>query len=180
MSSNTTLIIIPRAEIERCDIDRVAKCLAPERFTPSELAGLCGAVRLRFEHAASPDDLFVVPAARRFIRGLHQAWPWAGYFLRSAPISDNSPRDCVRDAGVLVGWGFCFNDEIAFARRDEPYRVSLRFNHEQFVASVEEIVNRAAELCAIAGRPKHSIHQRQKNLESTIASFFALGEQRPS
>jgi hypothetical protein len=47
------------------------------------------------------------------------------------------------------------------------------------VAAVADITDHAAQLCAIAGLPKSSIRRRQETIESTIASFFALGEQSP-
>jgi hypothetical protein len=169
-------LVVTRQDIERGDLDPVLLALSPEQFSRAELAGLCGAVRLRFEHAACADDLFLNPQARHFVQSLHRAWPWAGYFLRCAVLTPNSPPPQMIDAGVLVGWALCHTSEILVVRRDKPGSVAMTFCDDEFRAAVEDLLDRAEQLGQAAGLCRSAIGRRRKALAFAIGSFFSLGE----
>jgi hypothetical protein len=163
--------------VEQCDIGPVLSVLAPAQFSNQELATLCGKVRLRFANTIYSDDLFARPQGRRFVRALHKAWPWAGYFLKCGPITPVSSQTEVIDAGVLVAWALCLTDHLSVVR-DDLGGVSLTFNPQQFKASVDGIVADAEELCRKAGLTKRATRLRARTIRSTVGSFFALGEKQ--
>ena len=84
------------------------------------------------------------------------------------------------DVGVLVGWAFCRTDQVAVMRWDAAGAVSLRFNHDQFTTAVGEMIGEAKKLCGRAGLSQTETRQRIRKINTSIKSFFLLGEQGPA
>lgn len=168
--------LITRELVEQCDIGPVLSVLSPAKHSMADLAKMCGSIRLRFEHTVHADDLFAKREERRFVRHLHQAWPWVGFFVRCQPVTLASDKSELIDAGILVGWALCNTNELSLLRRD-PDRVSIEFNPQQFEGAVESIIAHAEHLCRNVGLSKSATRLRSRTLQSTVRSFFALGEQ---
>jgi len=135
---------------------------------------LHGAVRLRIEGAKGPADICVAPAARLFFRGLHERWPWAGYFLRLQPVTLSSPMDRIRDLAWYVGLCLCRAGNISYIRNKDAGRIL--FQPEQFSLHLAELHTRAWQLGEAVGLPAAAIARRDALMLRAVTSYFAAGK----
>ena len=168
--------LITRKEMGCCDFDAFMGGLDPERLTRAELAMLCGRVRIRFERVTRIQDLLVKPEARRFVRALHEIWPWAGYFFRCKPLSRRSPHARTRDDVILAGWVLCQVDDLTLIEWHHAGAVRILFNYDQFETAVNELLDRTEQMCHKAGLPKGQARQRRWAIEHSLTRFFNCGE----
>src|SRR5690242_21904304 len=63
------------------DLRQFLALYEPARLSSFQLRGLFGRLSIEIEGALDCGDLATFSEGRRLIRGLHFAWPWAGFFL---------------------------------------------------------------------------------------------------
>ena len=165
---------ITQAQIAGGNVDNVVQPLNPAIILNSQICGLAGAVRLRVEGATKPADLFANPQARNFFNKLHEAWPWAGYFLRLHPITIDSSQEQIIDTSLFMALVFCRLDELTYVETD--HGVVLRYQGDQFRHHLTDLRQRAAELASLARVSGAKIQQRDALIINAVASFFAAGQ----
>ncbi|MGP8234753.1 MAG: hypothetical protein ACLQVW_05020 [Limisphaerales bacterium] len=70
-----------RDQVLSADISEFLQIYDPSRLSSFQLRCLFGQLSLEIEDAVKYGDIATIPEARKLIRHLHLAWPWAGFFL---------------------------------------------------------------------------------------------------
>jgi hypothetical protein len=165
--------LITQAQIASGDIADAIRPVDPEDLAEAELYGLHGCVRLRVEGANGPADLFATPGPRTFFRNLHERWPWAGYFLRLAPISTQSPRQQIIDLSLFMSLALCHMNRLTYV--ETPKGVGLNYDADELRRHLADLRSRAADLASAAGIPGNEITRRDALITRAVASFFEAG-----
>lgn len=99
----------------------------PGHLSAFELRGLFGRLSIEVQEALGRGDLATIPAARRLIQFLHEAWPWAGFFLDL-----KRPLGPARTVGGLpiLAYGLCLTD-LQLAAWDRLGKCTLRLDERQ-------------------------------------------------
>ena len=166
--------LISQSQISAGDIDGVILRVDPEQIPDADIYGLHGAIRLRVENTNGPASIFMDPTRRRFFRALHKRWPWAGYFLRLAPLKRNSTPDQVVDLGVFMALALCHCNSLEYCESKQG--CVLRYGAGELGKILAEFQGRAAELAQTVGIPNDEIHQRDELITDSVVSFFAAGK----
>jgi hypothetical protein len=165
--------LITQQQIAAGDIEGAMIRVDPEQIPDSEIYGLHGLVRLRVEGATGPADIFANPQARIFFRALHGQWPWAGYFLRLAPVTLQSPAQQIIDLGTFMALAICHVDELTYI--ESPTGVCLKYNGDQLAKHLAELQGRAVELADATGISAAAIRERDALITDSVVSFFDSG-----
>jgi hypothetical protein len=165
---------ITQAQIAELDVDSAILHVDPEQIPDQEIFGLHGAVRLRIEGARGMADVVTNPAARSFVRALHARWPWAGYFLRLAPIKVSTPTSRLVDTSIFIALALAHVDNLTLA--ETPQGIGLRYDADQFCRHLADLQVRAAQLAEAVDIPPSAICQRETLITQAVASFFAAGK----
>ena len=105
---------------------------------------------------------------------MHARWPWAGYFLRLNPISENSPIEQVVDLSLFMALALCHVDDLTYF--ESKHGTLLRHNGDQLCKILAEFQGRAAELGTAIGLPDWTIRQRDDPITSAVVSFFTADQ----
>ena len=165
---------ITRAQIAGGDVDNAVQPVDPAIILNSQIYGLAGAVQLRVEGVTKPADLFANPQARDYFNKLHEAWPWAGYFLRLHPITIDSSKEQIIDTSLFMALIFCRLDDLTYVETE--HGVVLRYCGEQLRHHLTDLRRRAAELASLVGVSGAQIQQRDALIMNAVESFFAAGQ----
>lgn len=174
MSNHQKIWLITQQHIREGDLDSVIIAVDPEQWSDQQVRRLYGRVRLRVEDAIGPASLFGDPVARNYFRTLHQRWPWAGFFLRLAPITEQSLQRQIVDLSLFMALALCHCDDLVYCETDAG--VGLRYNPGQLGKHLAELLGRAAELAHEVGIPSRAIQQRDRLVADAVASFFDAGK----
>lgn len=174
MSKHQRIWLISQNQIREGDIDGAIIAVDPEQLSKVQIRAMRGRVRVRIENATGPASLFGDPAARKYFRSLHHRWPWQAYFLRLAPIDENSPQTQIVDLSLFMALALCHCDDLVYCETDNG--VGLRYNPGQLGKHLAELLGRAAELAHEVGISSKAIQQRDKLVAEAVVSFFDAGK----
>jgi hypothetical protein len=146
-------------------------------ISPTELRGLCGAVRIRVEGVTQLEQIFAENGPRLFFQKLCSEWP-AGYFLRLGRLTSSTNTESILDAGMFVSLGLC-HSSLALAQWDNLGVSGMSFKTDQFSDWMERCSQNAAEVAKNAGLSSTAIERRRWLIAATVRSFFALGTPPP-
>lgn len=104
MPSDLMMVPILRAEIEAMDCSRLTRLMAPASMSAFQLREMYGNVVFFVDgYDAHPEELYVIPEVRRFMRQWHQMQPnWLYFgslrddFLKTFYVSLLESAECVR------------------------------------------------------------------------------------
>jgi hypothetical protein len=147
----------------------------PAKIPSHELAGMCGALRIRIEGAQEVHEVYADPRSRKFFQRLHAKFPYWGYFLKLHPIRSSKASPALIDAGVFVAIALCHTDFLE-ARWDRHHAQVLVFDTRRFKRFLTQNDRRLAECGKRAGLTPLAIEHRRKVVAKTVRSFFHLGE----
>lgn len=166
--------IITQAAIAAGDIHNPIYPLDPKHLPPAAVCRLHGKVRLRVQQAAGPAEVFLQPAARKYFRALHAKWPYAGYFFKLKPITQDSPVEQITDVTTFMSLALCHCDDLGYY--ESPQGIGLRFSAGQLAQILVEFQGRAIELGQTVGLRAAAIRQRDSLITEAVASFFDCGQ----
>ena len=146
----------------------------PTKLSANELAGMCGALRVRVEGARSAEEVFGDLRSRQFFRKLHRKFPYLGFFLKLHPVRSPKLSPALIDASVLVAIGLCHTDFVV-AHWDSAGQHAILYQISQFETFVKKIDLHIAAIGRNAGLTAPAIEHRRKVVARTIRSFFRLG-----
>jgi len=155
---NKKFWLITQKHIELGDIESALLAVDPEQLSNEEAYGLHGMVRLRIENARGPADIFMRPTARSFDRKLHARWPYMGYFLRLAPVTEDSPFDNMIDLSLFLSLCLCHCDSLEYC--ESKHGIGLQFEPSQLSQILVDVQGRATELAQALDFSPESIAQR--------------------
>ncbi|MGO8697284.1 MAG: hypothetical protein ACLQVY_06160 [Limisphaerales bacterium] len=104
-----------RHQVLSVDISEFLRIYDPIGLNPFQLRCLFGQLSLEMEDAIKCGNIATIPEARKLIRALHIAWPWAGFFLN--PVRPFGPGDTL-GAEPIVAYALCLVDLQLVARQD--------------------------------------------------------------
>lgn len=73
--------IFRHTQVLSLEFDDFLRLYDPGRLSPLQLRTLFGQVSFELEHATDWGEMATTPEARKFVRDLHAAWPWAAFLL---------------------------------------------------------------------------------------------------
>jgi len=165
--------LITQKQIADCDVESAILQVDPEQIPDSEISGLHGAVRLRVQGATGAADIFGDTEARKFFQQLHARWPYAGYFLRLKPITENSPPGQIMDVSLFMAVAFCHVKDLAC--RQTARGIALQYDINQLTKHLAELSFRAMELAEVVGISRQEIQKRDQLITASVISFFDAG-----
>ena len=170
MKKDNKTWLISKAVIQAGDIEPILLPVDPEQLSEDQIYGLHGQVRLRIPGTNGPQEIFCDPVARAFFRKLHSRWPWAGYFLRLAPITRKSTSEQLVDLSAFMALAFCHCEEIGYCSTEKG--IGLQYNPGQLGKHIAELIGRAEQLAEIVGIPSEAIKKREILIGESVVSFF--------
>lgn len=175
MKHSDKTYIFTRAQIASGDVSDFLSRFAPAKLSTAELAGLCGAVRIRLEEPCAAEDIFADLLGRRFFRQFHMSFPYSGYFLRLHPLQSLKPSPAWLDANLFFAISLC-NTDVVQARWDRLDQEVTLFKPEAFVAFMAEIDHHIIGLGKRAGLTAAAIRYRRTVVTRTVRSLLRLRE----
>jgi hypothetical protein len=175
MNHSDKTYIFTRAQIASGDVSGFLGRFNPDKLSSAELAGLCGALRIRLQEPISTQEIFADLLGRRFFRRLHASFPYSGYFLRLHPLRSLKPSPSWIDADLFFAIGLC-NTDIIQARWDRLGQEVTLFRPEAFAAFMADIDHHIARIGKRAGLTAPAIRYRRTVVTRTIRSLLRLRE----
>jgi hypothetical protein len=155
--------VFSRDRVLAGDIGGFLPIYDPTQLSPFHLRCLFGRLSLEIGDGIDCGDAAAIPAARKLIRSLHAAWPWAGFFLsldnsfgfgatlRALPILAYAM--CLIDMR-LVGWDR--TRQCALRLDEDPFR---KFRDQCFEA-IDTLGERAEILPEVLAGRKDAVAQQ--------------------
>ncbi|MCX6930026.1 MAG: hypothetical protein NT154_43455, partial [Verrucomicrobia bacterium] len=145
MKHFNTTYVFNAAQLQGAELSDFLTQFDPAKLSATQLAGLCGALRLRIEAPGAAGDLFIDPQGRKFLRQFHARFPYAGYFFRLQPLRSRTPCPAWTDAALFVALGLCHTD-VMEAHWDHLGCQIIRFQVQPFNAFLQGINFQIKEL----------------------------------
>lgn len=160
--------IFQRDEVLAVDLTRFLRFYHPCGQTPRQLREHFGSTAIGFEDVDEVGDLAPTPEGRRFLRNLHQAWPYAGFFLHL-----HHPFGPAHGLGAvpMLAYALCLVDVQLV---ESAAFTGLRANQDQLLVVCGELTMRMAELGAWAMIPVEVLMARQGDVAAQITSTFSV------
>jgi hypothetical protein len=175
MKHSDKTYIFSRAQIASGDVSDFLSRFDPTKLSTAELAGLCGAMRIRIEEPCAAENIFADLLGRRFFRQLHTSFPYSGYFCRLHPLRSLKPSPALIDATLFFAIALCHTDVVQ-ARWDRFGQEVTLFKPQAFVAFMAEIDHHIIGLGKRAGLTAPAIRHRRTVVTRTVRSLLRLRE----